>query len=1346
MSGHSNEPRMNWAATDLDVEWKRFKQHCEFTFKGPLASKSEVEKVNYLMTFIGDKGREIYSTFTWAPAQGQGHDRVPAENETLATVYARYEAYVAPQKNQIRATVNFVRRKQEPNERFEDFVTALRLLVKDCGYDNSDRMLRDAIVLRTLHPKVQQRCLKEGNGLTLERALEIGRNHELSLQSMQAISEEDSQVKFVRGRSDRRKPDKKTPASRKARRSDESEKCPRCGYGYHIKANCPARNEKCAKCRKKGHFSRVCKGYKTKVVYEEEDTSEEESEDDFESENESVYSSVKAVCISGKIDGEWWETVRINGVPTRSQIDTGTAQCLLPYNLYEKLKCGPLKKADKKFQSYTKHKIRVYGYINLPVAYKERQTKIKFYIAESQEQPLLSGEASKHLGLIERIHKIKDLEDFPELKKTTGTLPGTYSLKIDPTVQPVVHGPRRQPRALIPKIKAKLEEMEREKHITKVSEPTDWVSSLVVVMKGEKVRLCIDPKDLNKAIRREHYPIPTVEEVVSGMPGTKLFSVLDARSGFLQIKLDYESSLLTTFNTPSGRYRWLRLPFGIKSAPEIYQRVMDTMLEGIPGCRAIMDDILIAAKNPVEHDEILTQVIERAKSWNLKLNYDKCHIRKSEVQYVGHLVTARGLKPDPAKVRALQEMPAPKTKEDVRRFLGFIQYLAKFIPNLSKMDAPLRKINKQDVEFFWEKEQAESFSELKKVCSEAPVLAYYNPEKKLTIQCDASSFAVGAVLLQDNQPLAYTSRALTTTEANYAQIEKEMLAVVHACKKFHHFIFGRKVKVESDHRPLQSIFRKPILSAPMRLQSMMLRLQVYDLDLEYKPGKDIPVGDTLSRHNLPHTEVDIEPLLVNMVNHISVAPTRYQQFQQQTAQELNELHVMVIKGWPDTREEVPHSIREYWKMRDELSVYDGIVYKGMKIVVPPSLRSAMLAQIHESHLGVVKCKQRGRECLYWPGMQKQIEEIVNDCPACNEVDKATAKEPLKPTRIPSLPWEEVASDIFEWKNEQYLVSVDYFSKFIEADKMEDMSSASTIHVLKSHFRRHGIPLKLRTDNGPQYSSQEFVDFCKAYDIEHHTSSPYHPQSNGSAERAVQTVKRLWRKCSDKHLALLDYNTTPLESCSLSPSQLLMSRRPRNLLPTTKDLLKPTQYDLGKVRQSLEEDKEKQKYYYDRKTAKEQPVLVAGDPVNMAPLPGTKEWLPAKVVGHHHEPRSYVVKCKGKKYRRNRRDLHLSTYNAYDRAHADAYPSDPNAVSKQKTNHFHSTAYQAPLEGTRKESTEAAPPAPEIQVLEPTHKSPQKRKQPEKPGKELSSVKCQGSVKKDYVTRSGRLSKPPKVFG
>ena len=425
------------------------------------------------------------------------------------------------------------------------------------------------------------------------------------------------------------------------------------------------------------------------------------------------------------------------------------------------------------------HLIEVVGCVKLPTRYKEQIIPVKFYVVKSKQQPLLSGQASRQLGLIDRIHLIdKGMDKYPELKKTTGMLPGVYSLKVDPTVQPVIHSPRRQPHALRQKVIAKLKEMEADGHIAKVTEPTKWVNSIVVVLKNNKVRICLDHRELNRAIRREHYPSPTVEDMVASIPDAKVFSVVDAKAGFFQIKLDYESSLLTTFNSPMRRYRWLRLPFGIKSAPEMYQRIMDTMLENIDGVRAVMDDILVAGRDEKHHDEIMKKLVRRATEWNLRLNIEKCQIKKPSVKYVGHIVSSEGLKVDPEKVRAVKDMPNPKSKEDVQRFLGFVQYIGKFIPGLSDVDNPLRDLTRKDSEFVWEEPQQKSFNKLKELCGDAPVLAYYDVRKPVKIQCDASSYAVGGVLLQEDKPVAYTSRALTKTECGYAQIEKETVAIV----------------------------------------------------------------------------------------------------------------------------------------------------------------------------------------------------------------------------------------------------------------------------------------------------------------------------------------------------------------------------------------------------------------------------------------------------------------------------------------------------------------------------------------------------------------------------------------
>ena len=345
-------------------------------------------------------------------------------------------------------------------------------------------------------------------------------------------------------------------------------------------------------------------------------------------------------------------------------------------------------------RSYTDNKIKPVATVTLPVKFNENEVNTVFELIDFKHENVISGEKASALGLIAKLSKLSTsqnnvdqlLKDYPEINQTTGTLPGNHTIKIQPGAQGVVHSVRRQPPALKKKIIDKLKEMESLGQITPVQEPTEWVSSMVAVLKGDKVCVCIDPSDLNKVILREHYPMRTVEDVVSDIQNAKMFSVLDAKSVYLQIELDEKSSFLTTFNTPIGRFRWLRLPFGIKSAPEIFQKIMDK----IDGAIAIVDDILIAGTDRNHHDQILRQVTECATKYNLKLNLEKCNICQKSVSYVGHLLTQDGLRTDPAKVKAVHVMQRPEDKQGVKRFLGFVTYLSKFIPRLSEIDSPLR--------------------------------------------------------------------------------------------------------------------------------------------------------------------------------------------------------------------------------------------------------------------------------------------------------------------------------------------------------------------------------------------------------------------------------------------------------------------------------------------------------------------------------------------------------------------------------------------------------------------------------------------------------------------------------
>ena len=309
---------------------------------------------------------------------------------------------------------------------------------------------------------------------------------------------------------------------------------------------------------------------------------------------------------------------------------------------------------------------------------------------------------------------------------------------IDPTATPVVNAPRKVPVALRKRVKKALSDMENDGVIRKVDEPTDWVNSMVIVEKpNKKLRICLDPRNLNTAIKREHFQLPTIAEITSRMSGAKIFSKLDGNNSYWQLKLDPESQLLTTFNTSYGRYCYLRTPFEIKSAQEVYQKRISQLFEDIEGVETDID-ILIWGRSKEEHDQRLKMALKRCEDIGLTLNKDKCVIGTSSVTYIGHILTADGVKPDESKVKAILEMPAPTDKKGVMRLLGTVNYLAKFVPDMSQITEPIRALLKQDVEFEWNSAQEAAFTKIKKILTSDPILKYFDVNKEVTISCDAS--------------------------------------------------------------------------------------------------------------------------------------------------------------------------------------------------------------------------------------------------------------------------------------------------------------------------------------------------------------------------------------------------------------------------------------------------------------------------------------------------------------------------------------------------------------------------------------------------------------------------------
>ena len=451
---------------------------------------------------------------------------------------------------------------------------------------------------------------------------------------------------------------------------------------------------------------------------------------------------------------------------------------------------------------------------------------------------------------------------------------------------------------------------------------------------------------------------------------------------------------------------------------EVMQKRNEEAFADIQGVNVIADDLIIAAENETEHDAIIHKVLQRARKENVVFNATKIQYKVTTVAYMGDIVTKDGMRPDPAKIEAVINMSKPSDKQGLLRLLGMIKYLSQYIPNESSITAPLRSLLKQGAEWSWQHEHDDAMDKIRKTLARDTLLAFYDVRKSATIQADASQSGLGCGLMQQGRPVAFASRALTDAERNYSQIEKEMLAICFACTKFHQYIYGKCINVQTDHRPLESILRKPIAKASPRLQRMMLQLQRYSLNVMYVPGKLMYVADTLSRAYIEGQPScgapdDMEVLVHNLVENLPATADKLEQFRRTIADDpvMQRLRRFIKHGWPQRKSAVPPEIQPFWDIRDELHEADGLLLLGDRLVVPGLLRQSMLQVIHEGHLGGEKCKSRARTSLYWPRMCHDIEETVARCPTCLKYRASNPKEPLIPHSVPGLRWEKVAADI-----------------------------------------------------------------------------------------------------------------------------------------------------------------------------------------------------------------------------------------------------------------------------------------------------------------------------------------------
>ena len=381
-------------------------------------------------------------------------------------------------------------------------------------------------------------------------------------------------------------------------------------------------------------------------------------------------------------------------------------------------------------------------------------------------KPATAPEAAKPIRSTDDL-----IKEFPDWFQGTDQFSSEYKIWLCHDAHPVIHAPRKCPIALCLKVKEHLNKTEHLGVITCVDKPTDWVSSITYIQKANgELCLCLDPHNLNEAICHDHHKMPTVEEVAHEFAHPRFFTKLDAYHGYWSIVLDQNSSLLTTFNSPFGRYHFLWLPFGLVCSQDIFQKKMDQILEECQGCIRIADDITVHGCTEAEHDTHLWDLMWIVCKYDLVFNPQKTHMKAQAINFFGCLYNANGVHPDPGKVDAVHALPAPTNVTELQEFLGLVTYLSPFIPGLSTLTAPLQELLKKDTDFSWNHTYDTTFEWIKEAVISDTTLRYFDPSLPMTIQADASQVGLGAALLQNGKPIAFASKALTKTEHRYANI------------------------------------------------------------------------------------------------------------------------------------------------------------------------------------------------------------------------------------------------------------------------------------------------------------------------------------------------------------------------------------------------------------------------------------------------------------------------------------------------------------------------------------------------------------------------------------------------
>lgn len=1114
-----------------------------------------------------------------------------------------------PTRNIIAERFKFNKRKQSDDETISDFVVAIKSLARECEFGTFlKEALRDNFVCGIRKEKIQNRLLNETE-LDFEKAISIATNMELTEAEMKEIKLKNipSAVNAVQNKREYGRDISKNPISAKEFYRDRRSKFTRnqspnrrMEKTSQVTSKDYKSNWICYNCRKPGHIARYCqeRRQEPKLHY----VTDEDEEGDIEGSRLGHIGSIES-----EPDEPLTMQIEVSENKMSFEIDTGACDTFIDLRTYDRYFPNyTLYKVERGFKVVTGDNVLVLGAIKVKVLVKGHDKILRMIVLKTERSflPLLGRSWLKEIcpgwkriivdnikhntEVINKLQsnlKVSEVMGVKEKERYLEGLRARYincfrhndepisgyeaEIILKDEAVPIFCAARTVPYGLKEKVEKAFDKLIQTKKAVLVRH-SDWATPLVFdVKKNGDIRTCLDCKvTINKYTVTDHYPMPRFDDIMVEMQGCTVFCKLDLEGAYQQLSVTENSQKYLTANTHIGLLRYTRLVEGVSSAGAIFQSVMDRILHGVRRTRNFIDDILIGGKDLESCKAKVEEVMKKLSKHNVKINYGKCEFFVNEIEYLGHVLTSEGLKTCPAKIEAIMEAPVPENVSQLKSFLGMINYYGKFLPDLSSELHPLYDLLKKNVRFCWSKSCEEAFRKVKEMLVKDHVLELYDPGKPLAISCDASPYGVGAVLSHVignvEKPIMYISSSLSSSERNYAQLHREALSVVWAVKKFHKYIYGRPFVIYNDHEPLKDIF-SPVKGGPpvaaARIQRWQILLSMYDYQLKYRKASQMRNADALSRLPLKQG-TGMEECSIHSFNLSERIPLDKSNIA--SATEIDEVLSRVVKytveGWPN---KVDDKFNRYFAKRVSLSVESGCLFYGERIMIPEALKVDILRLMHEGHLGIVRMKSLARRYVYWLGIDSDIENWCQSCEPCQTQEPRGSGIKTEKWPESESPFERVHLDFFFFKKDVFMILVDSFSKFFDVNLMNKTDAGSVIGKLRTLFAYFGLPKTIVSDNGPPFNSKKFETFCTANGIRFRNSPIYHPQSNGLAERGVQTVKMALRKflvderyrnMSTQYKIdnfLFKYRNTPSTTTNKYPSELIFNYRPRTLMENLK---------------------------------------------------------------------------------------------------------------------------------------------------------------------------------------------------